>query len=76
MGLILSGLTIISTLLIGGATFGDLRNSTKTNTVKIKEFEHWEEQFRKESMENMKIVSKMSSDIEWIKTTLQQQRGN
>jgi len=85
VGLVLSIVTIIGTILIGGANFGELRSATKTNAEKIQEYRYDLEskfvqvrmenerrslELRKESMENMRIVTKMSTDIGWIKDNI------
>lgn len=88
VGMAVSIITIVGTLLIAGANFGDLRSATKSNSEKIMEYRYELEQrtvairedndrraieLRKESMENMRIVAKMSADIEWIKGTMRRQ---
>jgi len=85
VGLVLSIVTLVGTLLIGGANFGELRSATKNNAMAIQEYRYdLEKQFtqirmendvravelRKESMENMRVVAKMSADIEWIKDNI------
>ena len=82
LGMVLTGITIIGTLLIGGSNFGELRSRTKSNSDKIQEYRYELEQrtseirlendrraneLREESMENMRVVTKISTDIEWIK---------
>lgn len=87
VGLVLSILTIVGTLLIGGANFGELRSATRINAQAIlearmeldkqnaqirNENDSRAIELRKESMENMRIVAKMSADIEWIKEKLRE----
>lgn len=90
VGLVLSILTIVATLLIGGANFGELRSATKTNAQAIQEYrldleakfagvrhdnDNRAIELRKESMENMRIVAKMSADIEWIKDNIRRRNN-
>jgi hypothetical protein len=85
VGTVLAIVTLIGTILIGGANFGELRSATKTNSHTILEYRMDLERsalelrtearvnanaIRKESMENMRIVAKMSADIEWIKENI------
>lgn len=85
VGVLLSIATLVGTILVGGANFGELRSATKTNAQSIQEYrfeleskaveirrENTERaiELRKESMENMRIVAKMSADIEWIKDNI------
>jgi len=75
VGAVLGIDTIVGSILIGGSNFGELRSATKTNAQAILEHRlNLETQtiaLRKESMENMRIVAKMSADIEWIKDNIQ-----
>jgi len=75
VGAMLGILTIVGSILIGGSNFGELRSATRTNAKAILEHRiHLESlaiALRKENMENMRTVAKMSSDIEWIKRDLQ-----
>ena len=75
VGTMLGILTIVGSILIGGSNFGELRSATRTNAKAILEHRiHLEAlavALRKENMENMRTVAKMSSDIEWIKRDLQ-----
>ena len=74
VGSILALVTLIGTILVGGSNFGELRAMTNNNTLKIQEqrmrMEETAIELRRESLENMRVVAKMSADIEWIKETL------
>ena len=85
VGTALAIITIIGTIMVGGSNFGELRAITATNKQTILEYRLDLESkalelrqeatrnanaIRKESMENMRIVAKMSTDIEWIKENI------
>lgn len=91
VGSVLAIVTLIGTILIGGANFGELRSATKTNAQSILEYRMDLEskalqlrqeaarnaaEIRKESMENMRVVAKMSADIEWIKDNIRRRDDN
>lgn len=80
VGSVLAIVTLVATILIGGSNFGELRSATKTNAQTILEYRlNMETQavnLRSESMENMRIVAKMSADIEWIKDNIRRRNHN
>jgi CO dehydrogenase nickel-insertion accessory protein CooC1 len=88
VGLVLSIVTLIGTLLVGGSNFGELRSATKVNARMIKENrEHVdkviviirkedkdrETTFRKEAVEITWIIAQISADIEWVKEQLRRE---
>jgi hypothetical protein len=85
VGTLLAIVTLIGSILLGGAQFGDLRSSTKANQNSIFEsrvlnkevakdirYEMKESnlELRRENMENLKLVAEMRADIGWIKRTM------
>jgi len=77
VGTILAIVTLIGSILIGGANFGELRALTNGNSEKILEqrlrMQQTAIEIRRESMENMRVVAKMSTDIDWIKESIRRQ---
>ena len=85
VGTLLAIVTLIGSILIGGANFGELRSQTRTNksyniesrimlenrTNAVRsEMVNMSADLRKENLEVLRLVSEMNADIRWIKQIL------
>ena len=89
VGSLLATITLIGSILIGGANFGELRSQTASNksynidsrvmfenrSVAIRnEMSTLSASLRSENMEMLKLVAQMNSDVRWIKHILSEKR--
>ena len=66
--------TLIASILIGGATFGDLRGAVRENTNSIEVYRNVAiesiREIRAEQREMLKVLIELQNDMKWIKHNL------